>query len=112
MSDSMTTTLEAASPELAAPPRKPRKNNPEKTRENILQAAITEFVQQGLSGARVDAIAERTATSKRMIYYYFGSKEQLYVEVLLKLYGDIRSTEHRLHLGELAAPDALSLIHI
>ena len=107
MSDSMTTTLEAASPELAAPPRKPRKNNPEKTRENILQAAITEFVQQGLSGARVDAIAERTATSKRMIYYYFGSKEQLYVEVLLKLYGDIRSTEHRLHLGELAAPDAI-----
>ena len=63
MSDSMTTTLEAASPELAAPPRKPRKNNPEKTRENILQAAITEFVQQGLSGARVDAIAERTALS-------------------------------------------------
>ena len=49
--------------------RKVRKNNPEKTRESILQAAITEFVQQGLSGARVDAIAERTATSKRMIYY-------------------------------------------
>ena len=39
--------------------RKVRKNNPEKTRESILQAAITEFVQQGLSGARVDAIAAR-----------------------------------------------------
>jgi AcrR family transcriptional regulator len=74
-------------------PRKSRKNNPEKTRENILQEAIVEFVQQGLSGARVDAIAERIHTSKRMIYYYFGSKEQLYVEVLEKLYGDIRSTE-------------------
>ncbi|MGC1328832.1 TetR/AcrR family transcriptional regulator [Pseudomonas sp.] len=84
-----------------APPRKSRKNNPEKTRENILQAAIAEFVQQGLAGARVDAIAERTQTSKRMIYYYFGSKEQLYVEVLEKLYGDIRSTEVDLHLGEL-----------
>ena len=88
----------------SAPPsdgRKVRKNNPEKTRENILQAAITEFVDQGLTGARVDAIAERTATSKRMIYYYFGSKEQLYQEVLIKLYGDIRGTEAKLDLDSL-----------
>ncbi|MBE0969791.1 TetR family transcriptional regulator, partial [Escherichia coli] len=48
---------------------KGRKNNPEKTRQDILRAAIDEFVAQGLSGARVDAIAERTHTSKRMIYY-------------------------------------------
>ncbi|MED5607090.1 TetR family transcriptional regulator [Pseudomonas sp. JH-2] len=86
---------------------KGRKNNPEKTREGILQAAIAEFVQQGLSGARVDAIAERTHTSKRMIYYYFGSKEQLYVEVLEKLYGDIRNTEDKLHLAELAPLEAI-----
>jgi AcrR family transcriptional regulator len=96
----MTSELPAA-PSNPAEPRKSRKNNPEKTRENILQEAIVEFVQQGLSGARVDAIAERIHTSKRMIYYYFGSKEQLYVEVLEKLYGDIRSTENRLHLAEL-----------
>jgi AcrR family transcriptional regulator len=95
------TTTPALSAEPAEAPRKSRKNNPEKTRENILQAAITEFVQQGLAGARVDAIAERTHTSKRMIYYYFGSKEQLYVEVLEKLYGDIRRTEGSLHLAEL-----------
>ena len=82
-------------------PRRGRKNNPEKTRESILQAAIVEFVSQGLAGARVDAIAERTQTSKRMIYYYFNSKEQLYVEVLEKLYGDIRSTEANMHLDEL-----------
>ncbi|WP_194791984.1 TetR/AcrR family transcriptional regulator [Pseudomonas sp. UFMG81] len=87
--------------------RKTRKNNPEKTRENILQAAITEFVQQGLAGARVDAIAERTATSKRMIYYYFGSKEQLYVECLVKLYGDIRKTEHSLDLESLEPEQAI-----
>jgi AcrR family transcriptional regulator len=55
----------------------------------------------------VDAIAERIHTSKRMIYYYFGSKEQLYVEVLEKLYGDIRSTENRLHLAELAPVEAI-----
>lgn len=97
----MTSELPAAPVESGIEPRKSRKNNPEKTRENILQEAIVEFVQQGLSGARVDAIAERIHTSKRMIYYYFGSKEQLYVEVLEKLYGDIRSTENRLHLAEL-----------
>ena len=88
-------------------PRKSRKNNPEKTRENILQAAIVEFVEQGLSGARVDAIAERIHTSKRMIYYYFTSKEQLYVEVLEKLYGEIRSTENLLHLNELEPVEAI-----
>jgi len=102
----MTITAEPQA-EPAEAPRKSRKNNPEKTRENILQAAIAEFVQQGLSGARVDAIAERTQTSKRMIYYYFGSKEQLYVEVLEKLYGDIRGTESRLHLAELEPREAI-----
>ncbi|WP_296186062.1 TetR/AcrR family transcriptional regulator [Pseudomonas sp. UBA1879] len=82
-------------------PRKGRKNNPEKTRDGILQAAVAEFVAQGLSGARVDAIAERTQTSKRMIYYYFNSKERLYSEVLEKLYGDIRHTESSLELDVL-----------
>ncbi|VVN80819.1 HTH-type transcriptional repressor NicS [Pseudomonas fluorescens] len=103
----MTPELSAAPDEPALAPRKSRKNNPEKTRENILQEAIVEFVQQGLSGARVDAIAERTHTSKRMIYYYFASKEQLYVEVLEKLYGDIRNTESRLHLTELEPRKAI-----
>ncbi|WP_095148916.1 TetR family transcriptional regulator [Pseudomonas sp. Irchel s3a18] len=103
----MTTDLTVAPDLSQVEPRKSRKNNPEKTRENILQEAIVEFVQQGLSGARVDAIAERIHTSKRMIYYYFGSKEQLYVEVLEKLYGDIRRTESRLHLAELAPRDAI-----
>ena len=103
----MTSELPAAPVVSGIEPRKSRKNNPEKTRENILQEAIVEFVQQGLSGARVDAIAERIHTSKRMIYYYFGSKEQLYVEVLEKLYGDIRSTESRLHLAELAPQEAI-----
>lgn len=70
----------AVAVEPAATAPKGRKNNPEKTREDILQAAVAEFVAHGLTGARVDAIAERTKTSKRMIYYYFGSKEQLYVE--------------------------------
>lgn len=75
-----------------------RKNNPEKTRDDILQAAIAEFVAQGLSGARVDAIAERTKTSKRMIYYYFKGKEGLYQAVLEKAYMDIRALEEKAKL--------------
>ena len=86
---------------------KGRKNNPEKTREGILQAAIAEFVQQGLSGARVDAIAERTHTSKRMIYYYFGSKEGLYVAVLEEAYRRMRAIEAQLQLDDLPPEDAL-----
>ncbi|OCX17323.1 TetR/AcrR family transcriptional regulator [Pseudomonas graminis] len=98
---------EARPDERAQSPRKSRKNNPEKTRDGILQAAVAEFVAQGLSGARVDAIAERTQTSKRMIYYYFNSKEQLYTEVLEKLYGDIRTTESSLDLDVLAPEAAI-----
>jgi AcrR family transcriptional regulator len=87
-----------------------RKNNPQKTREDILKAALAEFVAHGLAGARVDAIAERTKTSKRMLYYYFGSKEQLYVEVLEKLYGDIRTTESQLNLAQLAPMEAIQRV--
>ena len=103
----MTLKPEADAQAAAAEPRKSRKNNPQKTRENILQEALVEFVQQGLSGARVDAIAERTRTSKRMIYYYFTSKEQLYVEVLEKLYGDIRGIESQMPLDELEPVQAI-----
>jgi len=103
----MDNLVEAQDEVLVETARKPRKNNPEKTRENILQAAITEFVQQGLSGARVDSIAERTHTSKRMIYYYFSSKDKLYQAVLEKLYGDIRHTENALHLGALEPQAAI-----
>lgn len=99
--------MSETSTETAQATRQPRKNNPEKTRQEILLAAVTEFAEQGLSGARVDAIAERTRTSKRMIYYYFGSKEQLYLAVLEKLYGDIRATEEDLKLDELEPDEAI-----
>src|SRR5580704_10850525 len=62
--------------------RRPRVNDPEGTRRNIVEVATREFAQKGYGGARVDAIAERTRTSKRMIYYYFGGKEGLYLVVL------------------------------
>ncbi len=106
----MKTTDDSVATRPAAAVPKGRKNNPEKTREDILKAAVAEFVAHGLTGARVDAIAERTKTSKRMIYYYFGSKEQLYVEVLEKLYGAIRNTESELNLGELEPVEAIQRV--
>lgn len=57
---------------------------------DILVAATHEFAEHGLAGARVDAIAARTGTSKRMIYYHFGSKEGLYAAVLAHAYRDVR----------------------
>lgn len=84
-----------------------RKNNPDGTKENILQVATQEFVDAGFSGARVDAIAEKTKTSKRMLYYYFGSKEGLYLAVLERAYAKIRSLESRLHLENMAPEEAM-----
>jgi AcrR family transcriptional regulator len=84
-----------------------RKYDPEETKRNILDVATAEFSAMGLAGARVDAIAERTNTTKRMLYYYFGSKEGLYEAVLDKVYGDIRALEQDLHVGELAPVDGM-----
>lgn len=84
-----------------------RKNDPKATREDILEVATQEFSTHGLAGGRVDAIAERTRTSKRMIYYYFGSKEGLYLSVLERAYRKIRTLEEDLRLASLAPEAAL-----
>ena len=60
------------------------------TRKEILDVAAGEFAQYGLSGARVERMAQKMAVTKRMIYYYFESKEALYKAVLEKSYRDIR----------------------
>jgi AcrR family transcriptional regulator len=88
----------------AAPSRKP---DPARTREDILRVARDEFAEHGLAGARVDAIAAGTRTTKRMIYYYFGSKEGLYLEVLERAYGGIRSAEISLDLNSLPPAEAM-----
>ena len=61
---------------------RPRLRDPEGTRRRILAAALQEFSAKGIDGARVDAIAERAGTNKRMLYYYFGSKDDLFRAVL------------------------------
>jgi len=56
--------------------------NPDRTRERILSAALSEFAAKGFAGARVDAIARRADINKRMLYHYFGDKEGLFKAVL------------------------------
>jgi len=88
-----------------APPT--RTNDPARTMADILAVATSEFANKGLSGARIDEIAAATRTSKRMIYYYFGSKQGLYVAVLEEAYRRIRNIESELHLEDLPPEDAL-----
>jgi AcrR family transcriptional regulator len=79
----------------------------ERTRQAILAAAEEEFADKGLAGARVDAIAEQSGANKRMLYYYFGSKENLYVAVLERAYGAMRQSERELNLLDLDPLDAI-----
>lgn len=92
----------------------PQKNQPQKTeggsREEILMVATEEFATNGLSGSRVDEIADRTRTSKRMIYYHFGSKEGLYRAVLENAYAEIRTLESQLDLAKLSPVEAMQRI--
>ena len=75
--------------------------DPERTRAAILRAATEEITAKGLTGARVDAIAERAGVNKRMLYHYFGDKQGLYVAVLEETYSAIRHAEIGLNLTEL-----------
>lgn len=81
--------------------------SPDATRAGILAAAAEEFATHGFSGARVDVITARTNTSKRMIYYYFGSKEELYRRVLQESYRSLRLKEGGLELEGLKPLEAL-----
>lgn len=97
-----------ARPSKPAPPRRtsaPR--NPERTRAAILNAAIAEFTSKGLSGARIDRIAKRARVNKRMIYYYFGDKERLYISVLEEIYTAIRTAEIGLNLTDRNPTDGM-----
>lgn len=80
------------------------------TRERIMDVALREFADKGLSGARVDDIANLVKTSKRMIYYHFSSKDGLYKAVLERAYEGIRATEAATGADMLSPEDALRLI--
>ena len=83
------------------------KQDPEGVRRDILVVAMNEFAENGLSGARIDEIAAKTRTSKRMIYYYFGDKDGLYRDVLEEAYRQVRAGEENLQLADLEPVAAL-----
>jgi AcrR family transcriptional regulator len=84
----------------------------ETTRLNILEVATQEFADKGLAGARIDEIAEKTDSSKRMIYYYFGGKDGLYRAVLERAYVGIRDREAEHNFDAMDAVSALrTLVH-
>lgn len=88
--------------------RPSRINDPGQTKRDIISVATEEFASKGLAGARIDEIAARTRSSKRMIYYYFGSKEGLYVAVLEEAYHSIRQIEHDLDVDHMTPERALA----
>ncbi len=98
----------ARSATAGAVSRGSRSAEAELTKANILRIARDEFADKGLAGARIDEIAEKTSTSKRMIYYHFGSKEGLYRAVLEEAYSAIRDTETAVPIDQLSAVEALS----
>jgi len=84
-----------------------RSRDADRTQETILRAAMSEFAERGLGGARVDRIADRAGINKKLIYYYFGNKEKLFLAALETTYGDIREAERALNLEALAPADAV-----
>jgi TetR/AcrR family transcriptional regulator len=92
---------------MAKSARQANRRDPDRTRNAILAAAQAEFAANGLSGARVDAIARRARANKRMIYHYFGSKTGLYLAALERVYEDLRGTERTLDLARLPPAAAI-----
>src|SRR5690349_10374614 len=88
-------------------PDRTRRRDAGRTRQDILDAATAEFAERGYSGGRVDEIAARTRTTKRMIYYYFGSKEGLWIAVLERAYAGIRAAEQELGVEHLEPREAV-----
>ena len=103
--------IQPAPPARRSPARKPRSEprtrNAEATQKRILKAAKAEFAKFGLGGARVDRIAKRADANKRMIYHYYGSKEDLFLAVLEEAYSDIRAAEKPLDLEALEPEEAI-----
>ncbi|MFS7241566.1 TetR/AcrR family transcriptional regulator [Serratia proteamaculans] len=85
-----------------------RKNDPVGLKQRIFAAALTEFAEAGLKGARMENIAEHAATTKRMVVYHFKTKESLYLEVLEHVYQHIRAHEMGLDLQALPPVAAMT----
>ena len=102
--------LRALESDVTEPKKKPKIRDADATKDRILKAAKREFAHLGLGGARVDDIAERAKANKRMIYHYFGGKEELFTAVLEDAYLDIRSAERKLDLDSKPPQEAMDAL--
>lgn len=85
-----------------------RTRDPERTKGQILEAALTEFASKGYDGAKVHQIAKSAGCNARLIYHYFENKERLYAASLRKIYFDIREREAELNLDALPPEKAMT----
>jgi TetR/AcrR family transcriptional regulator len=84
-----------------------RERNSQKSKEDILNAAEIEFAEKGIYGTRVDEIAKQANINKRMIYEYYGSKEELYKAVLVNVYGRLGNQEKGILSDKTDSVDAI-----
>ena len=92
---------------MASTLQTPRLRDADKSQLTILAAALDEFAKYGFAGARVDRIAEQAGVNKRLIYYYFSNKDDLFLAVLERSYADIRAAEQALHLDAMDPVEAV-----
>lgn len=85
-----------------------RTRDPERTKRQILEAALSEFAAKGYDGAKVHQIAKSAACNARLIYHYFDNKERLYAAALQSIYADLRAREEDLHLDTLPPDQAIT----
>jgi AcrR family transcriptional regulator len=97
----------SARAKAAAPAAEPRPRDADRSQKDILDAALVEFAAHGLAGARMDRIAEGAGVNKRLIYYYFESKESLFLAVLERAYEGIRTQERALELSQVEPIEAI-----
>lgn len=93
---------------MSAPAK--RKNDPEGLKKRIIASALTTFAEFGLQGARMEQIADKAGTTKRMVVYHFNNKEQLYIAVLHQVYQQIREHETGLNLAEMSPSQAIACL--
>ena len=92
---------------MSARPAPERTRDAARTKAEILAVARGEFARNGYAGARVDEIAALTRTTKRMLYYYFGGKQALYIAVLEQVYAEVRAAEATIDVAHLAPAQAI-----
>ena len=89
------------------PTKEPTRRDPDASRQRMLSAATEVFAEQGLDGARVNEIADRSRINKRMLYHYFGNKDELFGAVLEELYETICRESAKLDLDAGSPPEAM-----